>query len=489
MIIDHPVVGKLRDLQSQERSGCLLLKRRDESARFFIQQGRVDAASSSLAELRLGQLLLKDGLIRTSGLRKLLRKAKRSKRPLGEMILHVSAVRLSAVNELLCHQAFLIFQRAVDYDFQVESFDEHAKEFSYPCRIPLQALLLGMARRCNRSVDSDASAIVTLLHGSPEDFAQIPWDAREVAVLSCLRTPSSIADLIGRHGLSETEVRQLLGTLQLMGYAEVSQSAPAEQEQLSGQPPLEWIVPAVNGEFASPRLEILKDQHSFISEQFKSLKISLNGLAGDEIPQIVGVSSPFMGDGKSLVSSNLSMALSRDLGRRVILVDCDLRKPTAQEYLGVPQGPGLVHYLEEDHDLPPFSFMRRFHNLYILTAGRVADNPVELLSLKRMRELIDYLRQEFDAIILDCPPFEPISDARILAKLTDGMLLVVRSGKTPYVCAERTLKSVDPDKILGLVLNDVKPIVFNTYYNYSYYYYGERGAYPYSSKPRPKKRS
>ena len=484
MIIDHPIVGKLRELQSQERSGCLILKRGDESARLFIQQGRIDAASSSLGEQRLGQLLLKDGLIRASRLKKLLRKAKRNKRPLGEMILDASAVRLSVVNQLLYHQAFLIFQRVVDYDFRVESFDEFAKEFNYPCRIPLQALLLEMARRCDRPLDSDASAILTLLHATPEDFAQVPWEAREVAVLSCLRTPVSIADLIGRHGLQEGELRRILGVLQLMGYVAVSRPLPVEAAPASSQPPLEWIVPAVNNEFASPRLEILKDQHSFISEQFKSLKISLNGMTSEEAPQVIGVSSPFMGDGKSLVSSNLAVTFARDLGRRVVLVDCDLRKPTVQDYLGVPPGSGLVHYLEQDQSMPPFCFMRRFHNLYILTAGRVADNPVELLSLKRMRELIDYLRQEFDTVVLDCPPFEPIADARILANLTDGMLLVVRSGRTPYVCAERTLKSLHPDKILGLVLNDVKPIVFNTYYNYSYYYYGEKGGYPYSSKQK-----
>ena len=125
--------------------------------------------------------------------------------------------------------------------------------------------------------------------------------------------------------------------------------------------------------------------------------------------------------------------------------------------------------------------MKRVRNLFVMPAGRAVDNPVELLALDRMEELIDNLRREFDTVIVDCPPLEPISDARILAKLTDGIVLVVRSGRTPYSSAERALRNIDSQKLLGVVLNDVRPMLFNTYYNYGYYHYGRDNGYPYSS--------
>ena len=124
-----------------------------------------------------------------------------------------------------------------------------------------------------------------------------------------------------------------------------------------------------------------------------------------------------------------------------------------------------------------------------MTAGGVSDNPIELLSGAKMRELIAYLKTEFDTVILDCPPFGPISDAQILTGLADGLLMVVRSGKTTYGAIEKAFSILDRSKLLGIIFNDVKSLMFNTQYPYQYYNYRNRNSYPYGKTQKPHHRT
>ena len=140
--------------------------------------------------------------------------------------------------------------------------------------------------------------------------------------------------------------------------------------------------------------------------------------------------------------------------------------------------PGLLGYLENDY-LQAHCFMRRLGRMFFMTAGGVSSNPVELLSSARMQDLIAYLKTEFDMVILDCPPFGPISDAQVLTGLADGLLMVVRCGKTTYGTMEKAFRSFDRSKLVGMVFNDVKPMMFNTQYHYRYYHYRNRQHYPY----------
>jgi Mrp family chromosome partitioning ATPase len=107
-----------------------------------------------------------------------------------------------------------------------------------------------------------------------------------------------------------------------------------------------------------------------------------------------------------------------------------------------------------------------------MTAGGTALNPIEILSMQKMRRLVEILRRDFDTIILDAPPYHPIADARVVTGLSDGLLMVVRRGKTSYASSDRAFKAVDRDKLLGVVFNDVKPMPFDNGYNYEYYSHG-----------------
>jgi len=115
-----------------------------------------------------------------------------------------------------------------------------------------------------------------------------------------------------------------------------------------------------------------------------------------------------------------------------------------------------------------------------MTAGGASANPVELLSNPRMQDLITHLKADFDMVVLDCPPFLPISDARILTGLADRFLMVVRCGKTTHRSTELAFKHLDRNKLIGLVFNDVKPMIFNTQYHHRYYHYGKGVHFPYA---------
>jgi Mrp family chromosome partitioning ATPase len=126
--------------------------------------------------------------------------------------------------------------------------------------------------------------------------------------------------------------------------------------------------------------------------------------------------------------------------------------------------------------------MRRLDKLYVMTAGGVAPNPVEILSLGKMRELIKYLKTEFDTILLDATPMMPVSDARVLVGLSDGVIMVARRGKTSCSSIQRAFKVLDLKKLMGVVFNDVKPMLFHTHYDSSFYKYGQQRLYPGATK-------
>src|SRR5262249_34109615 len=145
------------------------------------------------------------------------------------------------------------------------------------------------------------------------------------------------------------------------------------------------VTDAVIGE----KVEVLKNASSFISEQFKTLKVRLIQ-NGDTHSKVITVSSSDREDGKSLISANLALTFAMDPGRRVVMLDCDFRDPSLDSYLGVRIEPGLLQYLSNGH-MSPYCYMRRLKNLFFLTSGGTASNPIELLSLQKMKDLVERL--------------------------------------------------------------------------------------------------
>ena len=493
--MDHrkSIVEHIRQIEIQEKSGSLYLacaqaesgdlSEAKEILRFYFEKGLVSAMSSSSPDRRCGQCFLKEGLLDPPELYRLL-KAK-DHVPLGERIVELGLADPVQVKLLLHSQSVQIFRHALEADFRVESFEATPVHFGIPLALDLDTLLLELARTSNRNgLDLEPNRKIRLL--AERDFSTLPWRPEEIAALDELRESKTFDELLEATGLLEDQLRTVLQTFQQLAIIEsVEQQNEGETVALATRPrlPLELLVPETKSTLMSEQIETARNEHSFTSEQFASLKVRLKGPSGNFESQLIAVTSPHMEDGKSLVCANLAFSFARDPGRRTILVDFDFRRPSVDRYLGIPLEPGAIGYLANSV-MKPYCFMRRVGELYVMTAGGTADNPVELLSLKKTRALIDYLKSEFDVVLLDTPPLNPISDTRIISNLVDGLVFVIRRGKTPFSMIQKAMSAVDRKKIRGVVFNEVKPLLFHTYYNYSYYGYGKDSAYPYKSGGR-----
>jgi capsular exopolysaccharide synthesis family protein len=179
--------------------------------------------------------------------------------------------------------------------------------------------------------------------------------------------------------------------------------------------------------------------------------------------QVILVTSPGPGEGKTTIASNLAIALA-EIGRRVLIIDGDFRRPRVHKFFGVANTWGLTDLLTEQTPIAAypkeaFGLRTAIPRLYALPNGGPAGNIAQMLYSPRWRELVRRLRSEFDAVMMDVPPLLPVADARVMSGMADGVVLVLRSGVTEKESASEALDQLRTDGIvvLGTVLNDWKP--------------------------------
>ncbi len=192
-------------------------------------------------------------------------------------------------------------------------------------------------------------------------------------------------------------------------------------------------------------------------EAYKLLRTKLQfSFADDSDCHVIGVSSALTGEGKSLSAANLAFSLSQ-LGKKVLLVDCDLRRPSQANKLPIKSTPGLSNYLTRQVGIGEIVQSCEMDDISfsVISAGRIPPNPIELLSSERMAKTISAVRKLYDYVILDLPPVEEVSDALAVAKLVDGILLVVRQNYCNRIVMANSLHQFEfvGAKILGVVLN------------------------------------
>ena len=195
------------------------------------------------------------------------------------------------------------------------------------------------------------------------------------------------------------------------------------------------------------------------SEAYKLLRTKLQfSFVDDNDCHIIGVSSAMAGEGKSLSSVNLAYSLAQ-LDKRVLLIDCDMRRPSLSAKLPIKKLPGLSNYLTRqvgmDEVIQTYGNADEEIAFNVISAGRNPPNPIELLNSGRMRKALDQLRSSYDYIILDLPPVGEVSDALVVSKLVDGILLVVRQNycnRNLLSAAVKQFSFVDT-RILGIVMN------------------------------------
>lgn len=209
-----------------------------------------------------------------------------------------------------------------------------------------------------------------------------------------------------------------------------------------------------------------------ISEAYRTLRTNVDFSSIDEELQIIMVTSAGPGEGKSTTVTNLAVTFAQS-DRKVLIIDGDLRKPTMHHTFVRSNRSGLTNILIGKTDWQSAVQESDLPGLDLLTSGPVPPNPSELLASKRMKELLQQLKQHYDVILLDTPPALVVTDAQITAANSDGILLVLNSGKVKRDHALKVKTSLEHvrGKILGVVLNNVERKGSDAQY---YYYYGNK---------------
>jgi len=212
-----------------------------------------------------------------------------------------------------------------------------------------------------------------------------------------------------------------------------------------------------------------EDENRIGTEEFRTLRSRLYQIREKISLKRLLVTSALPKEGKSFVAANLAQVLVRQHGRRVLVIDGDLRNPGMHRHLGTRSTPGLSDYLLGECD--EMAAMQRgpMENLFFLPAGRNVSGAAELLSNGRLKLLLQRVEPMFDWIILDSSPVIPVSDATLIANSCDGIIMVVRSNETPSEMAKRAREEFPDKLLLGVVLNGTPSDKLAQ----SKYYYGE----------------
>jgi capsular exopolysaccharide synthesis family protein len=205
---------------------------------------------------------------------------------------------------------------------------------------------------------------------------------------------------------------------------------------------------------AANTLVTLTNPHSPASEAYRTLRTNLQFTSLDKPVHTILVTGVETGEGKSTTLANLAVVMAQG-GKRVLAVDCDLRRPTLHKMFGLPVEPGLTNAIL-DNAGSVVAQKTSVDGLSVVTSGALPPNPSELLGSRRFEDILSGLAKDADIVLLDTPPIVAVSDAAVLAARVDGVLLVVNAGKTKRDLARRAkslLVKVNAH-ILGVVLNN-----------------------------------
>lgn len=221
------------------------------------------------------------------------------------------------------------------------------------------------------------------------------------------------------------------------------------------------------------KLIVKREPKSPVSEAYRSIRTNIKFSNIDGNVKKILVTSSVASEGKSTTISNIACTLA-DEGNRVLLIDCDLRKPTLHKKFSLRNHRGLMDILINKED---YNYYKQniYGKLDIITSGKIPSNPSEVLGSKTMKQLIQTIESDYDYILIDSAPIAAVTDPLIISSYVDGVVLVIQSGKTPIDVIKNSaekLKQVSAN-ILGTILNSVEINSRNNMYYYSYNRYVE----------------
>ncbi|WP_278473919.1 CpsD/CapB family tyrosine-protein kinase [Turicibacter sanguinis] len=226
----------------------------------------------------------------------------------------------------------------------------------------------------------------------------------------------------------------------------------------------------------------LKNPKSPISEAYRTLRTNIQFSNVDGNLQTICVTSSGPAEGKSTTVSNLAETFAQ-AGNRVVIIDCDLRKPRVHKVFNLTNKVGMTNLLAGQVKFEEVAQITG-SQLTVITSGPIPPNPSELLGSKKMKQVLDDLKGEFDIVLIDAPPVGIVTDAAILSTIVDGVVLVVASGRTEIDGAKRAKQLLENvrARILGVVMTMI-PVSKKGYYGYQYYSY-----YDSEQSQKPKKK-
>ncbi|MFQ5432926.1 MAG: polysaccharide biosynthesis tyrosine autokinase [Nitrospinota bacterium] len=214
-------------------------------------------------------------------------------------------------------------------------------------------------------------------------------------------------------------------------------------------------------------LIVVKDSDPVAAEHYRILYTMLEAISLRDYSKTFALTSAVKGEGKTTTTLNLAYVMAKEFKKKTVVIECDLKNPAIiSNHLETAPKAGLVEVVENKADLKAGMLQVAGSDLYILPVLRPVRNSPEILSSRHFSELLGALKTEFDFILMDCPPIIPLADMNIIAKMAEGMLLVVRAGKTPKDMVLKAANSLSGTNIVGVVLNGVEKASKQYYYQY-----------------------
>lgn len=214
------------------------------------------------------------------------------------------------------------------------------------------------------------------------------------------------------------------------------------------------------------RLVVRTDEHSLGAEKIRVLSTRLRNLQQRRGLKKVLITSSISDEGKSVISANLGLTMATRGRKKTLLIGGDFRRPSLAKIFGISELPGVTDWWRGGDSI--CGYLRRVEGLplWLLPAGDGVEQPLEILQSERFSKLMAQLGEWFDCVIVDSPPLFPMADSGVWMNLVDGVLLVVRAGRTPKRLMQKTIDSVEKGKLLGIVMNGASEAQQHHYYYY-----------------------
>ncbi len=274
-------------------------------------------------------------------------------------------------------------------------------------------------------------------------------------------------------------------------YLDDTLKTPEDVKEFLGLPFLGIIPKIKEQEERQIELTVRNEPKSVTSEAYRGLRTNVMFSSAEQSPKVILITSALPEEGKTTTAINLALAMAQ-AGSKTLMLGCDMRKPNMHKIFGISKEMGLSNILTGSAQYKEVCQPSGVDNLDLIPCGPIPPNPSELLGSQKMNELIDQLKQDYDCLIMDSPPLTVVTDASLLGKKSDGVILVARAFITSKQAVKTGLEQLHNigAKILGVAFNSVDMEKEGSYYYskyyYSYYYYAEDGTKKRRKKKRPR---